>query len=383
MNDSLRIDARRVLLALLAATTLPTGCASVSVRKVPASSQYLAWSDQRQEQADALEGVRFYMPRPYVRVKEPFLIGADVYLAQAVVSADGQTAMVTSLAPMSERRADGPLLPPPPEVALRIPLRRIVWRDTNTPSWPAEIAGAPAADISSGEPLPAALALAAARGAHAAASPATTLATPAPAPAPDAHAAGITARSVNVDNAAWARTPIDGPFDVVFLPDFEEQYVVTGAGNLGDARVHLSLGQGWSLQSLDATADNRLLNKRIFDLIDSAAQMALAAARAALAAAVPATTFTPESAPAGHVPDARDQPSPAPGTPVVLKVTVLRRAAVGLYPLLKPGERRSATAAAPDQGTRLDLPPSGALPTFRHIVIDSVPELIVEAISPR
>jgi hypothetical protein len=360
------ILSRRTLVTILAAAMLPPGCASVSIRKVPTPTQYDQWSDQRQERADALEGVRFYMPRPFIRVKEPFIIGADVYLAQAVVSDDATTALITSITPLNERRDGGPLLTPPPEEALRIPLRRIAWRQAGAETSPAESAesAAPDTDSAVDTSMPAAIAL------------------------PDApESSGRTTRSVGIDNSAWARTPMEGPFEIVFLPDFEEQYAVTGAGNLGDARVHVDIGQGWSLQGLDARTDNRALNQRIFDLIDTATKMGLAAARAALAAAapgtMPGTTLLPESIGAESTPPHADSlaaTSAAPGTPVVLKITLLRRAAVGLYPLLKPREQRAADAAARGQGVRIDLD-AAAPPLYRYIVIDSTPELIVEAVA--
>ena len=65
------------------------GCSTVTVKKVPTPSQYVVWTDRLQAQADDMEGLRFYLPRPFVNVFESFPIRTDIYLAEGVVSADG------------------------------------------------------------------------------------------------------------------------------------------------------------------------------------------------------------------------------------------------------------------------------------------------------
>src|SRR5262245_11213413 len=77
------------------------GCASVSVRKVPSPSQYENWNDDLQKQADAMECVRFYLPRPWVNVFESFPIATDLYLASGTVSPDGRYVLVSHIVPAS------------------------------------------------------------------------------------------------------------------------------------------------------------------------------------------------------------------------------------------------------------------------------------------
>ena len=66
---------RTVRVILLSAVAL-AGCASVNVIKVK--------SGEAQP-----EGVPFYMPRPYVQVFEPFVIGSKAYLVAGKLSSDG------------------------------------------------------------------------------------------------------------------------------------------------------------------------------------------------------------------------------------------------------------------------------------------------------
>ncbi len=57
-----------------------------------------------------------------------------------------------------------------------------------------------------------------------------------------------------------------GNMDIVYLPDFEEQYVVSSRANLGNANFQINLGQGWSLQGFNSLSDNSAINKRVFTL---------------------------------------------------------------------------------------------------------------------
>lgn len=71
-----------------------SGCADVSVRKVPTPAQYDNWDDPKQAQADAIEGVRYYLPRPYVAVKKEFPFSSKTFLIHGTLSADGHTVVL-------------------------------------------------------------------------------------------------------------------------------------------------------------------------------------------------------------------------------------------------------------------------------------------------
>lgn len=356
---------RSAATALAPCLLILASCASVSVRKVPAATTYTNWTDADQRRADALEGVRFYMPRPYVRVKQPFIVAADVYLAHAIVAPDGRVAILTSITSLDPDAPRAPALPS--DLARSIPLRSIpLTAIAARPS--TALAPTTGGDIALGiaDELDPQLdsALNDAHLAAAAKSAVELLTAPDPVPAESSSAptTGREHRRVAVDNTALARTPLDGPFDILYLPDFDEQYVVSSSAKLGDTAVALDLGQGWSLQSLDSLADNRAINQRIYALLDDASRLGLAAARAAIMGPLPNIALsadptdtdasnTTDSDPPAHVAipaaPAHDAP-PAPGTPLLLRITVLHTVAPGLYPVIKP---RELAAAEPRERT--------------------------------
>jgi hypothetical protein len=100
MNKSTRFPCliSAVLIALLAG-----GCASVSVRKVPTPTQYNTWTDAQQREADSIDGLRFYMPRPFINVFESFPVRTDVYLAQGEVSPDGKYVLIRQISDLEKK----------------------------------------------------------------------------------------------------------------------------------------------------------------------------------------------------------------------------------------------------------------------------------------
>jgi hypothetical protein len=49
---------------------LAPGCAHLDYVKVPTPTQYDAWTDDDQRKADDMEGVRYYLPRPFLHLKQ-------------------------------------------------------------------------------------------------------------------------------------------------------------------------------------------------------------------------------------------------------------------------------------------------------------------------
>ena len=293
------------------------GCSTVTVEKVPTPTQYVVWTDRMQAEADDMEGLRFYLPRPFVNVFESFPLRTDIYLAEGVVSADGRFVVV-----------------------------RRVWDENGNPKYPAGLyegleiktknistesvtqiqAGTGDAqaredlgDDQTAAPLPGIV-------------PQPTTPSQQTTQAPT----GRNKRGVTNDNVAYAYQPMRGNMDIVYLPDFDEQYVVSSSAGFGDAEFQLNLGQGWSLQGFNSLADNSMLNERIFNIIDSASQAAQTAAFATadlppVQAQLPGTTaIAPQSG--------TEDSSFVEGSPVSLKIVVIHYAAKGLYPVIKPRE---------------------------------------------
>jgi len=363
---------------------LLAGCATVTVRKVPAPSQYMEWTDEMQRRADEMQGIRYYMPRPFINVFESFPIRTDIYLAQGVVSPDGKYISLTSVVPEEvfsnpdaarERHAApaGVRLPSPWDSAVAaqgrftIPVAMVKMppREGAAPppgTTPGDVPRAQSAGGALGPSVAREVLLRVLQGADppiefkgtgldgatladilknyfeqkgsAGPAPPTPLVSKLEAGKPT----GIQRTQVMNDNSLYAYTPMRGNFDVVYLPDFEEQYVVNGSANLGNANVALVTGQGWSLQGLDAVADNSEINRRIFDLIDTAVQVAKTAAFKGLNF-VPAAPVTQGAGGTLVLDDeAEVEWKELAGTPVTLKFVVIHYAAKGVYPVLKPRE---------------------------------------------
>lgn len=274
-----------------------------------------------------MEGIRYYLPRPFLNVFESFPVRTDIYLANGVVTPDRQGILIRDL------RSDSALADFFTSNTNEVTVPRAV---ISRPAGSGGGIGVESESIDSGakqgsadavtvgvEPRPKATGKASAAGVNAGSAAAVT---------------GQNSRDVRNDNGAYAYQPMRGNMDIAYLPDFEEQYAVSSRSGLGNAKFALNLGQGWSLQGLNSLADNQELNKRIFDIIDSSVEMAKAAAKASMGIPpVPGGGLdkvlqpAPERAPA----DLEDQP---PGTPVTLKIVVVHYAAKGLYPVIKPRE---------------------------------------------
>ena len=169
---------------------------------------------------------------------------------------------------------------------------------------------------------------------------------------PQAPKTGVTKQGVTNDNGAYAYQPMRGNFDIAYLPDFDEQYVISGSAGLGNAQFQLNLGQGWSLQGFDSLTDNSALNARIFDVIDAASQVAQSAALAAVGlppvpSLLPGTTAT--------APQGAQDAVLAAGTRVTLKIVVVHYAAKGLYPVIKPRELQERSIADGEYFLSLNL----------------------------
>jgi hypothetical protein len=312
--------ARWLSLALLT-TGLVDGCASVTVRKVPTPTQYVHWTDDMQREADSIKGIRFYLPRPFVNVFESFPVRTDVNFAQGFVSPDGKYVSITKI-----WGVDGS----PVAAKINVPADSVVYppasikpqglSGTTRPSPPSSIITPPSTDT---------------------APPAPPSPLPPQSPAPET---GVNKQSSTNNNMAFAYEPLRGNFDLVYMPDFEEQYAVDSIAGLGNANFQVNLGQGWSLQGFNSLSDNSELNKRIFDLIDTSMQLAKTAANAELGQLFPILQQAAKTLPQTGTNAIRPEGAggvtlpPQKGTPVMMKIIVLHYAAKGLYPVVKPRE---------------------------------------------
>lgn len=335
------------ILLIATASSLLWGCSTVTVLKLDPRSGKPA--------EGAAEGLRYYMPRPYVSVHEPFIVASEVYLAAGEMSPDSRHVLLTEVPQGLNDLVNQKLIRGDQRMgALRIDA--------------SQISAAPLAP--EGRP-------------HSATIDQKDDAPPSAAPAASAASSPVLRpgmghfKAVN-DNSAYAVTPLPRYFNIVWLPDFDEQYAVKVSQGLGSSGVLLGLGQGWSLQSLDATVDNSALAKPLLDFyagtIGALQKVATAKIEAPLALL---SGGSPHSA---AVKPGKSAQTYAGGTPVTLKVTKVRIAAPGLYPILKPAELASAAAQVGDVDSKRILLPK---PPFTNIAFNTYDAIVIEAASPR
>lgn len=335
------------------ACTLALACARVEIRKVPTPTQYGAWSDELQKEADSMEGVRFYLPRPFVNVFESFPVSTDVYLVPGTVSPDGKYVVIHAqdvdaesglfeyMASTETITVDARVVHRPSAEDLREGLDALRGfspqsgkEDDAATATEKDLEGA--IERAKEAATRAEDAANKAEESAKAAKDAAKLAERAGGGSVPEEPTGINEKKVTNDNTAFAYQPLRGNFDVVYLPDFEEQYVVTSKAGLGSASFAVNMGQSWSLQGFNSLADNSELNARIFDLIDTSISIAKTAAGDLIG---PAQELGSGAVDMFQPQGGREDPDVGePGTRVMLKIVVVHYAAKGLYPVLKPRE---------------------------------------------
>ena len=344
----------RLAFPAIVTALLLTGCASVHVRKLDASGQVIETS---------ADGLRFYLPRPYVSVFEPFIVASEAFLGSGEVSPDGHYVLIThmpeGLGRVWAAGAGGKSMGP-----MRIRTEAIRWVGPAGPQMAVQAADKSASAAEQGN----------AKAADSAAS----------SPAPSKPLGGLLNLKATNDNAAFAITPQPRYFNLLWLPDFDEQYVVQTKGRLGNTSVVIGLGQGWSLQGLDATVDNSALAKPLLEFygktIEALQKTASASLSRGLSADVLATgagdAGGPNAAPgaAAPTPPTKDAAVVAAGLRVTVKVTKLRVAAPGLYPILKPKEMAAIQIQQGSDGRILK-----PVAPFTNIAFNTYDVIVVEA----
>jgi hypothetical protein len=347
MNNA-KLSASRPIASAAALALALSGCASVHIVKVTGDPQP--------------EGIPFYLPRPYVQVFEPFVIGSQAWLVSGDVSPDGQYLLIDDAggkAALGERFQGVPgdgrkakisvnvIRPPAPGQAPDAGNRAMT---------PSNGSADGQKEAGTAEDAPGA-----------------------GAPVDPQKPGGMF--KVTVASASSPFPPTLGRrfFDVVWMPDFDEKYVVQGRPGLGNASIGVTLTQGWGLYGLDADIDNSALTKPLLDFysksLDALGQLASSKILPA-GALVTATTPNGERI-AGN---SGDVVQLAPGAQVTVKITRVQVVAPGLYPILKPGEKAAVAdpeSANPDLVKR-HLP----IRPYTNIAFDTYEVMVVEATKP-
>ena len=264
------------------------GCSSVEITKVPSKTQYSTWGDEQQRRVDSIKGVRYYMPRPYVNVYEPFLVKSTAYIVNGLVSADGSIRLkeLKPSAPKEIRELVG------------IDLAGNIYSGMSRTSDNQGEQGNEEGEQTNEE------------------IPVT--------PTETVRKAGKSKLSVANDHNAYSITPLRRYYDIVYLPDFDEQYAVSRTLGFGGTTVNVTLGQGWSLQKVDIEVDNSAISNILLDLFEAVTKDALGL----LDVKLPSSEAKGDQSREG-VSDTRE---------ITLKIIKAEYVTPGLYPIAKPRE---------------------------------------------
>lgn len=121
-------------------------------------------------------------------------------------------------------------------------------------------------------------------------------------------------------------------FDLLYLPDFDQQYAIQMTAGVGEASMDLGLENGWLIEKASLSVDNTEIGKFIFSQIDKATSLAADAVRVANGIVLPGAAAT-----AGDV-EQSTRVDDKGNKSVLLKISYALEAQPGIYPLLKPDE---------------------------------------------
>jgi hypothetical protein len=247
------------------------------------------------------EGLRFYMTRPFVAVHRPYPIQAEAYLVSANVSADGKYVQLTDI-PEKLKEAV-----PTAKLTGTIPTGALLRA---TGGIEAQSDKEPGSDDKAQE---------------------ATAKEPADDDAKKSAAAkvGYSNYTVTTDLAGVAIMPINDAFSIVYLPDYDREFVVETKGKLGITRLNLALGPGSTMLGMSGESDNTAWAKIVLDSIKSLATAGTDRLTGLIAAAD--TGAAAQS-------DRSAEYRKIAGESVTLRAYVIKMATIGLYPIAKPCE---------------------------------------------
>jgi hypothetical protein len=150
---------------------------------------------------------------------------------------------------------------------------------------------------------------------------------------------------------------INDYFDIVYLPDFNQQYAVEVKAGLGMAAGGIGMENGWMVEKAAIQVDNRQLGQFIFRNLQNLANIGLAAIspESAAASAAAGLTGAPGTPSAAIAQAGRDQ------QPVLLRIRYLLEAQPGIYPILKSSEAEAAAKQTKPDYVLVPYPPVTAV----------------------
>jgi hypothetical protein len=304
------------------------GCARIDYEKVPTPTHYDNWTDEDQRKSDSMKGVRYYLPRPFLHLKQSIPVSQRV----AFVTFQFNEKEGCYILEMPQN---------PPTWLLGVAPRRIsigqalaatiakTRRETVGEQQEGEVVGE---EEEKREP------------------PSESIEE-----TPPSELKAQTGFISQTDPV----TRLSDKMDVVYLPDFEEQYVIQPRIGLGKAEIETRLRNGWAAEVFSQDLDNSQVIPFVIRQVERASEAAAGIVTdwMPLAAGLP-----PGTSPATLLELAGIKPGEAVakmqageveeepagkiiakellGEVLLFKVAEVRIAQPGIYPILKPREIR-------------------------------------------
>lgn len=302
-------------LAVLSSFVVLVGCAELAYVKVPTPTQYSDWSDADQRKADAMEGVRYYLPRPFLHLKRSIPVAQRVAFVSFVRKEDGYELVQPVDPPTWLSRA----------MPQKLSFAQALAAMTTTEEAEETEDDDEGPRLQSGQP-----------GEDEDDAPEEAEEGPEEAERPATEVTGRTGFINDTDPV----TKLSDTLDVVYLPDFEEQYVIQPRGAFGKQDVETRLRHGWAAEVFSQQVDNSNLIPYVLRQVEQASETAAGVAtqwgwKIATGGAVSVPSlegYRTESAKPGR--SAED----VLGESLLFKVVEVKLAQPGLYPILKPRE---------------------------------------------
>jgi hypothetical protein len=296
----------RYLLFALLSMTIVSACSNVTPR--------LATGNVGEK------GLHYYMTRPFVVVHKPFPVQSEVFLASAIVSADGRYVRVVS----------GP--PELVELLGPIPARVDSGKVLIVQQLAQDNGGGFSAQGSEGT------------------KPDEGTTPPEPAKPddgkPESDRIAMSNVTATTDITSMPRFDLDDTLSLVFLPDYDREFVVETKQKLGFTKLTLNMGPGNTLLGFNADVDNSALGKVIFGSIKDL----MTSGTGRLVKLISGPTAQGSVGIVGKRSDLA-------GQAITLRVHRIKMAAQGLYPLVKPKEVLDGKYNTPMDGRRRYLQP--------------------------
>lgn len=273
-------------------------------------------------------GIRYYRPRPYVVVLEPFPVAAEHVLVPGTVRPDGLVISIDGVA-RGALASLGVQMPEGAEPHSGETVKLFVPTSVSSPAGGRRLtSGERGSDQNEVDGLFSRAQvdqlLQEVLDAGKTVDPKST------------PSGGLASGWIRKGDLAEFRDTVNNLFDIRYLPDFDEDYRLTGNAGLGQASLDAYLTRGWAAHHLGKDVDRRELGQLVIANVQAVLDIARAAGKAALITST-GGLGTAAVLTSGE-PGAEREQVEADVQPVMLQITVIEYAVPGVYPILKQSE---------------------------------------------